>query len=285
MNRQRWKLLVNLSNLHFDPDLPYWQDILPFLDRLCGPDFPSCAQLNALLPDNLCSADGNTVRFVDSRQLDDEAYEQRIYTSGQVSTRAGSWHDFFNALIWMRFPRIKTAMNCLHFQSGAALKRGSRGQLRDALTLFDECGVIVFSNRLEILDALAQRRWSDAFQADAFPSSVGIAVCGHAMLEKYLSPYKAMTAKALFVHSKPGFMQRSRQHQLEVLDREIAENMLNGHVLSTPGDLSPLPLAGVPGWWPKDEQLAESFYEDRQVFRPPPTNFSPAPVLAMSTNS
>ena len=275
---------MNLSNLHFDPDLPYWRDILPFLDRLCGPGFPSCAQLNALLPGNLCSADGNTIRFVDSRQLDDEAYEQRIYTTGQVSTRADSWHDFFNALIWMRFAHIKTAMNCLHFQSGAALKRGSRGQLRDALTLFDECGVIVFSNRLEILEALAQRRWSDAFQADAFPSSVGIAVCGHAMLEKYLSPYKAMTAKALLIHTKSDFMNHSRQQQLELLDREVAKGMLSDDVLSKPASLSPLPLAGIPGWWPLDEQSADSFYLDLQVFRPPPADFTPAPVLTLSKN-
>ena len=270
---------MKLSNTHFDPNLPYWQDILPFLDQLCGPAFPSCAQLNALLPDGLCSSDGSAIQFVDSRQLDDKGYEQRIFTSGQVSTRADSWHDLFNALIWMRFPRIKTAMNSLHLQSGAALKSGSRGQLRDALTLFDECGVIVFSHRLDILQALAQRGWSDAFSDDAFPSSVGVTICGHAMLEKYLSPYKAMTAKALFIHTDPGFMDLSRQQQLEFLDRQLARNMLSDQLLSKPACLSPLPLAGIPGWWPQDEQMSDTFYQDLQVFRPPPLEFTPAAVL------
>ncbi len=86
------------------------------------------------------------------------------------------------------------------------LKSGSRGQQRDALTLFDECGVIVFSDRLEILEALAERRWSDAFLANTFRTSVALSVCGHAMLEKYLSPYKAMTAKALLVYVNTDFM-------------------------------------------------------------------------------
>ena len=272
---------MKLSNIRFDPALPYWQEFLPFLNRFAGQDFPSCAQLNALLPDGLCSADGHAIGFVDSGQLDEDGYEHRIYTSGRVSTRPGCWHDLFNALIWMRFPHIKTAMNCLHFQSGAGLKSGSRGHKRDALTLFDECGVIVFSHRLEILEALAQRRWSDAYLAETFRSSTGIAICGHAMLEKYLSPYKTMTAKALLIHTDAAFMELSRADQLEYLDRKVAESMLGGHILNKPSCLSPLPLAGVPGWWPKAEQEDDGFYTDLQVFRLPSAELIPVPVLSL----
>ena len=275
---------MKLSNIRFDPALPYWQDFLPFLDRISGLVFPSCAQLNDLLPDGLCSTQGNPIRFVDSEQLGNhDGYEQRIYTSGQVSTRPNCWHDLFNALIWMRFPHIKTAMNCLHFQAGAGLKSGSRGHKRDALTLFDECGVIVFSHHMEILDALAQRRWSDAFQTDTFRLSTRIAICGHAMLEKYLSPYKAMTAKALLIHTSKKFISRSRNEQLELLDRQLAENMLGGSILSRPACLSPLPLAGVPGWWPSEEQEDSCFYNDLQVFRTPPEGLTPVRVLELQT--
>lgn len=271
---------MNLSNVRFDPVLPYWQDILPFLDRLSGNGFPSCDQLNTLLPDRLSSAGGHAIRFVDSRQLGDEGYEHRIYTSGQVSTRPDSWHDLFNSLMWMCYPQIKTAMNSLHYQAGAALKSGRRGQLRDALTLFDECGVLVFSNDLKMLTALAERRWSDAFRSDAFRTSVGLSVCGHAMLEKYLKPYKAMTAKAIFIHVDDGFMGSSRPEIIDLLDREIAIQLRNGQLLSEPACLSPLPLAGVPGWWPEDEQEDGKFYSDLQVFRPAPADLTPVTVLS-----
>jgi len=271
---------VKLSNSHFDRALPYWQDYLPFLHDLAGPDFPSCSQLNALLPEGLNSGGGQPIRFVASDRLADENYEYRIYTTGQVSTRPHSWHDLFNALVWMRFPLIKAAMNSLHYQAGAKLKRGSRGQLRDALTLFDECGVIVFSDRLELLKALAERRWSAAFLSGNFGASVLLSICGHAILEKYLSPYKAMTAKALLVHVNTGFMKLPRQEMLHRLDREISKQMLSGRILSKPAFLSPVPLAGVPGWWPQDDQGNSVFYDDQQVFRPAPAKLITAPVLS-----
>jgi len=270
---------VILSNSHFDPELPYWQDYLPFIQRLSGPGFPTCTELNALLPKGLSSAGGQPIRFVASDQLDDGGYEHRIYTTGQVSTRPDSWHDLFNALVWMRYPHVKVAMNRLHYQAGAAIKCGRRGKLRDALTLFDECGVVVFSSQAGILNALAERRWSDAFLADDFKSSVALSICGHAMLEKYLSPYKAMTAKALLVHVDPGFMERPRLEILSQLDRDLANMMLGGQVMDKPACLSPLPLAGVPAWWPREQQENVRFYTDLMVFRPAPADLKPAPVI------
>jgi len=157
---------VRVSKTLFEPDLPYWQDHLPFLQQLTGRDFPTCDQLNALLADGLKSESGQNIKFVPSTELDDGAYEHRIYTTGQVSTRPDNWHDLFNALVWMRFPRIKIAMNTLHFHAYSEQTAGSRGPLRDALTLFDECGVIVFSNHLDKLNSLAERRWAEVFQRD-----------------------------------------------------------------------------------------------------------------------
>ena len=271
---------MKVSNARFESDLPYWQDYTPFLQQFVGRDFPVCEQLNALLADGLSSESGQTIRFVPSTQLADDAYEHRIYTTGQVSTRPDNWHDLFNAMVWMRFPRIKTAMNALHFHAYSQQSKGSRGPLRDALTLFDECGVIVFSNSMKILNSLAERRWSAAFQSEAFNNTVKLAVSGHAMLEKYLAPYKSMTAKALLIHVSSDFMALSRQKMLSSLDREIARQMRNGKLLTQPSCLSPLPLAGIPGWWPNDEQNDE-FYDDPMVFRPPPANLVAAPVTGV----
>jgi hypothetical protein len=280
-NRQLWKYSVRLSNKRFEPNLPYWRDYLSFLQQLAGRDFPACDRLNELLPENLSNERGQAIHFVPSNELVDGAYEHQIYTTGQVSTRPENWHDLFNALVWMQFPNIKTAMNTLHFRALSDQKGGSRGPLRDALTLFDECGVIVFSSDLKILNALAQRRWKEAFLAEEFISAVQLSVSGHAMLEKYLSPYKSMTAKVLLVHVDADFMALSRREMLSRLDRIIARRMLAGELLVKPACLAPLPLAGVPGWWPDDEQSDEMFYLDLQVFRPAPGDLIPAPVISL----
>lgn len=272
---------MSLLNAHFDSDQPYWRDYLPFLQTLTGPDFPTCGQLNDLLPDDLCSGEGNKIRFVASEQLADAPYELRIYRTGQVSTRLNNWHDLFNALVWARFPAIKSAMNACHYHAWHEQKAGSRGRRRDALTLFDECGAIVFSSDGDLLRALAERRWNDAFLCQNFHSKAGVAICGHAMLEKYLTPYKSMTAKTLLVHIDSRVQELPRTEQLKFLDEAIAARLTAGEILSKPAHLSPLPLAGIPGWWPLDEQSDEMFYADQHVFRPSPAGLAPASLTSI----
>jgi hypothetical protein len=269
---------VGQLNIQANLTLPFWADYLPYLDQLGGEKITDCGSLNTLLPDGLKSKGGQAIRFVSSTELDDGAYEHRIYTTGQVSTRPDNWHDLFNALVWMRFPRIKVTMNSLHYHAVTHPSAGTRGPLRDALTLFDECGVIVLSNRVEMLKPLARRRWQDVFRSGTFHNDVQIAICGHAMLEKYLSPYKSMTAKALLIHVDANVMALSREEKLVFLDRVLAKQMKSRDILSSPACLAPLPLAGIPGWWPYEEQNDE-FYADEQVFRPPPAKMTPAPVI------
>jgi hypothetical protein len=49
------------------------------------------------------------------------------------------------------------------------------------------------------------------------------------------------------------------------LDEAIAETWRNGNI-TRPADLFPLPVLGIPGWWPANENA--SFYDDREIFRP-----------------
>jgi hypothetical protein len=76
-------------------------------------------------------------------------YERGIYERGEVPTRAASWHDFFNALMWCALPRAKAALNerqCLAPLHATDLDR-SRAQTRtreqDRLAMFDEGGALV----------------------------------------------------------------------------------------------------------------------------------------------
>jgi hypothetical protein len=275
-----WKSSVRPSSTQVDLAQPWWADYLPFIEQVKGTQQPDCGRLNSLLPEWLKTESGHSILFVPSTELDDGAYEQRIYNTGQVSTRPDNWHDIFNALVWMRFPRIKIAMNTLHFHAWPEQKDGARGKLRDALTLFDECGVLVFSKRRDVLRTVAERHWMEAFTADGFSADVSVSICGHAMLEKYLAPYKSMTAKALLVHIGADFQNLSREEMLICLDKEIAARMLSGTLLNEPACLTPLPLAGIPGWWLEDIQ-DDRFYNDPAVFRPPPAGLVPVPFIEL----
>src|SRR5512139_1764336 len=81
---------------------------------------------------------GHPIRFVppDGTRL---GYEPRIHATGDVITRPDNWHDLFNALVWLRFPHAKAALNGLHVEElGEARRASGRGPLRDAATQFDE---------------------------------------------------------------------------------------------------------------------------------------------------
>jgi len=263
---------------NLDVNAAYWTDYRSIVNALPGDRFPDCLSLNQLLPNNVRTSGDRPVCFVNSTELEAEDYEYRIFTKGYVSTRPDCWHDLFNAMVWLRFPHIKSAMNALHFRAKPAAS--GRGRLRDALTLFDECGVLLVSSQADILDAIARRNWLQAFQSQACAWQTGVkaAICGHAMLEKLIAPYKSMTAKALLIKVSPQTMLLPSTELLPLLDKELARLLLAGQVLNKPAQLSPLPLAGIPGWDFAGQQN-EDFYNDSDVFRPAPKGLNPAPVL------
>jgi hypothetical protein len=171
-------------------------------------------------------------------------------------------------------------MNSLHFNAPTNSNSNSRGALLDALTLFDESGSIVFSNHSKALETLAQRQWTGVFRNKEFQRQTQVLICGHAMLEKYLSPYKAMTAKALLVKVDSDTINLPRDTLLAKLDKKLAESLLAGKVLTTPACLTPLPLAGIPGWWPGGPQ-DDDFYADAKVFRPAPRSMTTVPIIKL----
>jgi hypothetical protein len=175
-------------------------------------------------------------------------------------------------------------MNAVHFRELGSGREGRRGKQRDALTLFDESGVIVVSSVEENLDALAGRDWNFVFQknASAWSDEIKVFVPGHALLEKFPRPYKSLTAHALLMRLDDSLLEQSRATLLRMLDEMLAERLLAGSILDSPASLSPLPLMGIPGWWPPQEQN-DDFYADRQVFRPPQGNSRKAPVWLLKT--
>jgi hypothetical protein len=142
--------------------------------------------------------------------------------------------------------------------------------------------VIVLGRDPAVLQALAARDWQDAFRKnhDAWKTDMRVVVCGHGLLEKFLQPYKAMTAHALLCHVEEPFPDTTGDHLLAAVDSSLAQLLLEGALQSGPGNLSPLPLMGIPGWWREGEQ-DQAFYADTGVFRAAPVQFQPAPVHSL----
>ncbi|MFZ2653220.1 MAG: DUF3025 domain-containing protein [Burkholderiaceae bacterium] len=183
-------------------------------------------------------------RFVPARAQGSEAYEAFVARSASVPTR-DNVHDFFNGLVWLRFNALKRRVNLLH---AAELRRqgaaSPRGAARDSLTLFDENGALLVAPPA-LTRALVQRDWRELFiDRRSLWCDAQLTIVGHALLEKLIQPRKAITAHVWL--------------------------SVGGPLPSLPDPserpFAPLPVLGVPGWWPDNED--PSFYDDAAVFRP-----------------
>ena len=184
------------------------------------------------------------------------SYEERIYQQGLIASRSHNWHDFFNALVWKKFPKTKAALNAIHYQELSKQKNSMRSRKRDLLTLFDECGVIVIAND-DILNLIRSHNWHELFVSNRklwLQGEIQTITFGHAMYEKYLNPYIGMTAQALLLDAN-----------IVDLDKYLARRLLKQTLLMTKAELSPLPLLGIPDWY--NTQDAE-FYANTNYFRP-----------------
>jgi hypothetical protein len=283
-------------NCKIDLRQPCWEGYRELIGRLDGTRFPDVVCLNELLPPGTLSGGGAPLRFVAAGAQPGLAYERHVFETGQVPTRESNWHDLFNALAWCRWPRLKAAMNAAHYRrlgeqgpsrvsgrvsghvSGRVSGRGlGRGKGRDALTLLDESGALVIARNRSVLQALARRDWQPAFQLlrCAWQADVRVLLCGHALLEKFLAPYKSMTAHALLLYLDTASL--TGEAPLRRVDAALADRLSADELCTSPADLSPLPLAGVPGWWQAAPQDG-AFYADIAVFRPAAADLRPAPL-------
>ena len=201
---------------------------------------------------------GAPVHFVPQDALPPETpYEQFIFDTGQCPVRPGL-HDFFNALVWLQFPRSKAALNRLQAQEIA--RRGiqaRRGPVRDAITVFDENGALLQAPA-PIWRALEARAWRELFVGlRPLWRQARLLVFGHALLEQLAVPRKGLTAHV--------WRAEAAMDSLAAADAWLAERC-TAEVLATK-PFTPLPVLGVPGWWPGNENF--SFYDDSLVFRPP----------------
>lgn len=194
------------------------------------------------------------------------AYEAHIAATGCVPTRH-NLHDFFNALVWFSFPRVKAALNARQAEQIDALGVGpTRGGVRDALTLFDENAVIFASANPEQTAALRGFDWHRLFVAHraGWGETCEVRCFGHALLEKLTAPFKACTAHAWIVDVPEAYFSWARAQRDAWLDMAASEALARDTELSGQR-FAPLPVLGIPGWWAANE--AAEFYDDPSVFR------------------
>lgn len=214
---------------------------------------------------------GQRIRFVTQASRPDrfeDGFEPRAYLSGEVMVRPMNWHDLFNALVWITYPTTKAVINARHYSELTSQADSRRSATGDALTIFDEDGLVVLSSDRDLIDLLRKFQWKQLFweRRNELRESARFLIFGHAMYEKARDPFIGMTGKAL-LFCVPEETIRLQTCQLNAaVDQLVAGYVRDSGKLTRGRELAPLPVLGVPGWWPQNESAA--FYDNTAYFRP-----------------
>lgn len=194
------------------------------------------------------------------------AYERTVGSDAVLGLRDHDWHDLMNLLVWCVFPATKARLNAGHVEEADGNGgSGGRSARRDALTLFDENGLLVASADPSLERLLRTFRWRELFverRADV-SRAMRFLVVGHGLLDKSRAPFIGLTAHALVLQVQPALLERPAASLAACLDDRLA-CAVDG--LAGTRALAPVPVLGIPGWWPANEVPA--FYDDTRYFRP-----------------
>lgn len=245
------------------------------------PDLDAYQQVLGALPEPVRTHSGQALKIVpqDSRpQRFEEHYAPRIFMTGELQTRRDNWHDFFQFLTWLMFPRTKAAINALHVphaqmrHTRMRLARGGgvgrRTPLENMLSLFDEGGAVVIASDPALLQLIRGFQWKTLFweRRAELAEKLRCITFGHAVYEKALRPYVGMTANAVLLEVEPELLAEPMARLLPRLDECLATLFTEGGAYAQPRDLQPFPILGMPGWDPANADAA--YYDDARYFRP-----------------
>lgn len=223
------------------PQSPWFADLAELTPLYQWSGWPGPGQLSAQLGRQAA------IRFVAGADAG-EGYEAYIARWGAVPTRSHNWHDLYNALVWALFPASKRAMNSAHV---AAMAAGSeRGARRDAITLFDECGLLLVADDAAVFTELNGHHWSALLwqrRSQWLAGNIRPYLFGHALYESLHQPFAGLCGKVLGVVVAPGFGRLPLAERYQRLDQQLALAIAAGQVLHAPRWLAPLPLLGLPG--------------------------------------
>ena len=248
---------------------PIYAPLASAIGRLPANRWPTHDELTQAAEDVVTSR-GNRVRFVAPREHTNHErryYELRIAETGEVETRPENWHDLFNALAWITYPRSKATINAQHaaiLDEQGESEAKHRGPQRDALTLFDEGGVAVISSDPALFRLIVDFEWKTLFwdRRAELERHMRFLAFGHALFEQALGPYLGMVAKTVFIEVDALPVDSALT---AVVDRALVTHFKDRSRFPSPKAMAPMPVLGVPGWHP--ETSTEAFYDDRNHFR------------------
>lgn len=251
---------------------PVYAPLRGALSRLPAERWPTYADLDALAR-GITTSRGQPICFIAPRERTDRErryYELHIAATGEIETRPENWHDLFNALAWVTFPRAKAAINAQHvaiLEEGGEAESRRRSPARDALTLFDEGGVAVASSAPHLFRLMVDFEWKELFwnRRTELLATTRFFAFGHGFYEQSLAPYIGMVAKTVFVTVDESFSALSPEARLLRIDELLAAHFADRANFPSPKAMAPMPVLGVPGWHPSTGQ--ESFYDDASYFR------------------
>lgn len=207
-------------------------------------------------------------------------YEERIRL-GRLATREQNWHDLLNALVWLRYPRIKHALNTAQCADIARIGTRERTRAQCAMTHFDEAGALILCSDPGLVALWDQHDWHALFWREraAWGVRIDVQIFGHAILELALQPQRLLTAKCIVLMTDAETIARLHSDSVAVrhdIDSRVTALIAAGSVLADPQNLRPLPLSGIPGW--HADSVDESFIRDAPCFRPlrPDRRYPPA---------
>ena len=251
---------------------PIYAPLHAAIARLPAERWPSHDELTALV-EGIQTSRAKPLCFIAPRDHTDRErryYELHIAETGEVETRPENWHDLFNALVWIAFPKAKATINAQH--AAILEERGEeeakrRSPERDALTLFDEGGVIVASSTPALLRLIVDFEWKELFwnRRAELESRMRFFAFGHAMYEQALTPYIGMVAKTVCVPVNDLFFMLPLEVQMAQADALLAAHFANRTRYQSPKMMAPMPFLGVPGWYHLSDR--EDFYDDAVHFR------------------
>ncbi len=211
--------------------------------------FPDMEMLSDLVEEQrvLRTPQSSPLRFVEmtkkprrrkrERLVLEELYDGSIELLGQVPCLHESYHDLFNAIAFAAFGRAKRA---LHRRQFAALSNwvgtspqlpGRRTREQDALTIFDEGGVVI------LMDENYFSQWRQTSAKTLIPGfapdrGVVPLLFGHALLEHLFEGHTQVRASAVVILVDADL---AAVDLLDVADRALARRLSHPTEFREPG--------------------------------------------------
>ena len=259
--------------------LPWYAALQVAVQSVTWPQtWPSLADYQGLLdrlPQPLLTAGGKPLRVVAQnadKSLDwQQGYEPRIFLQGALQTRLESWHDCFNLLTWASFPASKAALNARQYAllaaRAATQSSAVRSPQQDALTQFDESGVVVLCADTRLSELLLNFRWKALFweHRASVRAQMRCFLFGHGLMEKALAPYPGLTGKGVILPVCRDFFTQTLAAQVSQTDELLAQHFGNEQLWRHPHDLAPMPVMGFPEFCAANE--CADYYDDLRYFR------------------